>query len=183
MSLRRKKKQLVAAAMAALMSVSAGVPEIVAAAPSVLADTVNPLDAQATPAYTFTISEDTAGMITGVEVSQGTELASIEQIIIPASQNGTNITGIDKQAFKDCAGLKSIVIPTSVKTILTGAFDGTTEGTPLTTLENNIYYEGTETEWQAIVVGQDTSAPDNVTDKTNTGADALLTGADANKVT
>ena len=50
MSLRRKKKQLVAAAMAALMSVSAGVPAIVAAAPIVLADTVNP-DVQATPAY------------------------------------------------------------------------------------------------------------------------------------
>lgn len=67
--------------------------------------------------------------------------SSLEHIIIP-----NNITTIDIEAFA-FSGLKTITIPTSVTTIGDYAFGGT----PLT----DIYYEGTEEQWNSINIGSD----------------------------
>ncbi len=47
-------------------------------------------------------------------------------------------------AFNDCVNLKSVTVPTSVERINCYAFDGCTS-------LKNVYYEGSQTEWKAIV--------------------------------
>lgn len=60
MSLRRKRKQLIAAAMAAMMSMSAGVPAVVAAAPAVFAEeTAQPDTTEQNTDDTSTETDDT----------------------------------------------------------------------------------------------------------------------------
>ena len=90
-------------------------------------------------------------------------LTSIE---IPAG-----VTSIGEGAFDDCSGLTSIEIPAGVTSMGSGAFSGCTSLTSITipnsmksfgnwTFKNctslvNIYYTGTEEQWNAITKGTD----------------------------
>ena len=67
----------------------------------------------------------------------------LSSIVIPES-----VTTIGVWAFANCNGLSSIVIPNSVTTIGYSAFgwcDGLTD----------VYYTGSEEEWQAITIGSE----------------------------
>ena len=61
-----------------------------------------------------------------------------------------NVTAIEREAFHMCQELTSINIPASVKSIGDEAF----EGCPI----DEIYYGGTEKQWQAISIGKDNEA-------------------------
>jgi hypothetical protein len=58
---------------------------------------------------------------------------------------GNSVTGINGRAFENCISLTSIVIPKSVTYIALGAFY---ECTSLT----DVYYTGTESQWNAIYI-------------------------------
>ena len=66
-------------------------------------------------------------------------LCNVSRIILPES-----LACIDDGAFWSCYSLESIFIPTSVKTINESAF--------LNTGLKNIYYAGTENEWNSIQI-------------------------------
>ena len=68
---------------------------------------------------------------------------------------GNNITNIGYWAFFGCSSLKSVVIPASVTHIGIGAFVNCTNLT-------DIYYKGTEEEWNAISM-EDGDVPTNAT--------------------
>ncbi|MBR2875899.1 MAG: leucine-rich repeat protein [Clostridia bacterium] len=67
---------------------------------------------------------------------------SLEEIVIPSS-----VTKIADNAFMACSGLKNVVIPKSVKFIDCAAFDDYDSY-----LFENVYYEGTKAEWDAITI-------------------------------
>ncbi|MGN0572541.1 MAG: leucine-rich repeat protein [Acutalibacteraceae bacterium] len=58
-----------------------------------------------------------------------------------------SVTSIGNEAFYNCTGLTSITIPDSVTSIDNNAFDDCTSLT-------NVYYAGTEVEWNSIVIGE-----------------------------
>ena len=60
---------------------------------------------------------------------------------------GKNVTIIDYFAFYDCASLTSVTIGKNVTTIREGAFSGCGV--------QAVYYAGTQTQWQAILLGDD----------------------------
>lgn len=45
-------------------------------------------------------------------------------LVIPESFNGQSITTIPKDAFKNCIGIKSIVLPNTINSVAAGAFSG-----------------------------------------------------------
>ncbi len=69
------------------------------------------------------------------------ECTSLTSITLPNS-----VTSIDKSAFYNCSGLTSITIPNSVTSIGNFAFYGCIR-------LRNVYYIGTEAEWNAIRIG------------------------------
>lgn len=77
--------------------------------------------------------------ITGIGTAMGFN------IVIPESINGIPVTAIAREAFDECRGIRSITIPDSVTSIGTRAFYG------CTSLEN-VYYGGTESEWNQISI-------------------------------
>ena len=75
----------------------------------------------------------------------------MESVSIPQ-----NVTQISSQAFQDCSNLKSITIPTSVTNIAYGAFMGCGG-------VENIYYAGTQEQWNAMVKADGNSCLQNAT--------------------
>ena len=81
-------------------------------------------------------------------------------LVIPATVTNNDqeysVTGIDKNAFRDCSGLTSVFIPSSVKTIGGGAFSGCsnlkgiTIPKGVTTIGLYAFKECTSMEWVSI---------------------------------
>lgn len=59
-----------------------------------------------------------------------------------------SVITISSDSFRNCYRLQNIIIPKTVKKILTGAFMNCYSLT-------NIYYKGTEEDWQSITIGED----------------------------
>lgn len=91
--------------------------------------------------------DNVSGTLEGIHNSSGNYASKIldfvKEINIP---NG--ITGINASVFRECLSLKSITIPDSVTFIGNHAFKSCFN------LEN-IYYKGTEEQWNAITKGTD----------------------------
>ena len=102
--------------------------------------------------YIFKLSEDGESYtITGLGKDfEGTEL------VIPAEYNGKPVTSIGSYAFEGCTSLASVTIGDSVTTIGEYAFY---ECTGLT----DVYYTGTEEQWNAISIGAVNTALTNAT--------------------
>ena len=58
---------------------------------------------------------------------------------------GNSVTSINGWAFYYCSSLKSLVIPSSIASIEVGAFSGCSS-------LNDVYYTGSEEQWQKIVI-------------------------------
>lgn len=67
-----------------------------------------------------------------------------------------SVTTIENHSFMDCVNLKNITIPNSVKTIKVGAFENCTGLT-------DVYYNGTESEWNIIDIKSDNNSLRNAT--------------------
>ena len=72
--------------------------------------------------------------------------SDLNSITIPSS-----VTSIGASAFAWCDSLSSITIPSSVTSIDAGAFNGCTA-------LSDVYYSGSEAQWQAIEIGADNYA-------------------------
>ena len=68
----------------------------------------------------------------------------------------TSVTSIENSAFSHCSSLKSVTIPASVTYIAKYAFDSCQSLT-------DVYYDGYETEWQAISIGANNDSLLNAT--------------------
>ena len=79
--------------------------------------------------------------ITFIGNSAFSECDSLKEIDLP-----TNLETIDYYAFEGCDALEKVSIPATVKTIMTGAF------TDCNSL-SDIYYAGSEQEWNLIEIG------------------------------
>ena len=66
------------------------------------------------------------------------------------------VTSIGERNFSDCSSLTSVTIPKSVTSISEHTFEGCNKIT-------DVYYAGTEEDWQKIVIGDDNSALTNAT--------------------
>ena len=85
----------------------------------------------------------------GVRTFEGCE--SLESITIPDS-----VTSIGEYTFAYCENLESISIPDSVTSIGKMAFERCTS-------LQNVYYTGTKTQWEAVVIGSSNDALLNAT--------------------
>ena len=81
--------------------------------------------------------------ITSIGFSVFSRCTSLTSITIPSS-----VTSIGKYAFLNCASLTSITIPSSVTSIENSAFY-------LCRMLNDVYYSGTQAQWNAIEIGND----------------------------
>lgn len=122
--------------------------------------------------YTYSVSKEKA-TITGCTSAQG-------QLVIPVSLGGypvttigdfafsycsygpesitipDGVTSIGKYAFECCDRLRNITIPNSVTSIGEGAFSGCIE-------LKDVYFYGTEEEWNKISIGSDNESLTNAT--------------------
>lgn len=81
-----------------------------------------------------------------------------------------SVTTIENHSFMDCVNLKNITIPNSVKTIKVGAFENCTGLT-------DVYYNGTENEWNIIDIKSDNNSLRNATIHFNSELPAPATPA------
>lgn len=97
------------------------------------------------------------------------------EITFDSTYNNLPVTGIGYQAFKECDSIVGVVIPDGVTTIGMEAFRGCTNITKLvipTSLSDisyyafagctslaEVYYEGTEAQWNSIHIGDNENAP------------------------
>ena len=111
--------------------------------------------------------------VTSIGVQAFLQCFSLTSVTIPDS-----VTSIGNSAFRYCSGLTSIMIPNSVTHIGDFAFDGCNNLTSVTIPNSvtsignqaffncinlsDIYYGGTETQWNAITIGTD-AIPDTAT--------------------
>ncbi len=85
--------------------------------------------------------------VTSIGQSAFSGCSGLTSITIPAS-----VTSIDEYAFVNCSGLTSITIPEGVTSIGRDAFY-------YCEALKDVYYEGTQEEWDAIVFSNETSNP------------------------
>lgn len=101
------------------------------------------------------------------------------EVVIPPEIEGKPVTSIGMDAFNNCISLTSVTIPESVTSIGEGAFDGCSSLTTVTIPDSvtsisacafyicdslkNVYYAGTEEQWQQIKIGKYNSELNNVT--------------------
>ena len=77
-------------------------------------------------------------------------------IVIPNTYNNLPVTSIGGGAFYNCTSLTSVVIPDSVTSIGRSAFQGCVNLT-------DVYYTGTEEQWNAITIGANNTYLTNAT--------------------
>ena len=89
----------------------------------------------------------------------------------------SNVVNIGKRAFESCHNLVSIILPESLKTINNYAFNNCTSLT-------DVYYTGSEADWNAISISADNNYLTNATIHYNsTGPDAPGTGGSESGIT
>lgn len=88
--------------------------------------------------FTYTVSSGNAVIISYPETAKG-------EVKIPSSINGYTVTAIDDYAFFGCTVITSVTIPNTIKSIGTYAFGY------CMSLEN-VYYEGSQTDWNKITI-------------------------------
>ena len=89
------------------------------------------------------------------------EIDKTGELIIPETLNGMTVTGISKNAFKDCTELTKVVIPDTVTTIELSAFQGCT-GLESVVMGNNVTYIGSSA-FNGCTKLSDITIPDTVT--------------------
>ncbi len=89
--------------------------------------------------------------VTNIGQSMFNRCYALEHVIF-----GKNITSIGESAFYLCQALRSIIIPQSVTSIGARAFEYCSQLT-------DIYYEGTEAQWDAIAINSNNSVLFNAT--------------------
>lgn len=89
--------------------------------------------------------------VTAIEENAFFGCRDLENVVI-----SENVATIGKTAFYQNCDLESVVIPYSVSEIAEGAFDGCTD-------LKDVYYNGSEEEWNAITIGIDNECLTNAT--------------------
>jgi len=89
--------------------------------------TIDAADTELLGKLTFTVTGDTV-TITGAD----SDISGV--LNIPASYDGKTVTSIGNEAFKDCASLTSVTIPSSITAIGASAFGGCSELDSITML-------------------------------------------------
>ena len=98
--------------------------------------------------YIFGGSSYTGGIKTSQEYPTTSGGYTTSFYYIPDALTSVTVTGgnIPYGAFKNCSGITTIRLSASVKSIGNNAFNGCYSLT-------DVYYDGTETEWQKVAVG------------------------------
>ena len=86
--------------------------------------------------------------VSGPSYSAAIPVNTVGAITIPSSLGGCPVTRIEDLAFMSCYGLTSVTIPDSVTSIGNYAFSNCRGLT-------DIYYTGTQAEWEQITIGTD----------------------------
>ncbi len=95
--------------------------------------------------YSYSISDGSATII-------GIDGAFLGDIAIPESIDGYPVVAIAKEVFSGCTGITSVAIPANVNVIGEDAFLNCTS-------IKQVYYRGTESEWNTIVFDNVAASP------------------------
>lgn len=83
------------------------------------------------------------GALTDIDSHAFCDCTSLKEFDIPST-----VTEIGEQAFWGCSGLRSVTIPVGVTEINYATFKNCTE-------LKDVYYDGSESQWNAITIGED----------------------------